>query len=234
MLSGETSWDWLALQASSLSSPPQPGVGWQRQEAPRGQGPVTTWPSGLLAPPQLSSPCNRCVQSHFGHIQLFATPRTGAHQAPVSMGFPRQERWSGFPRPSLGDLPNPGITSPPVSRTGRQLLLPLALPGKPCPAAQLSTLLSTTATPASPPALPSPASLLVSPNTPCTHKCTEPRYWGSHTRLSHPSWGKSQQEARFQQQLTTTAVLPWGHLSTCFSLLSAYLPLPTFLCPQSP
>ena len=33
----------------------------------------------------------------------------GAHQAPLSIGFPRQEHWSGLPFPSLGSLPNPGI-----------------------------------------------------------------------------------------------------------------------------
>ena len=42
------------------------------------------------------------------------TPHTVAHQAPLSMGFPRQEYWSGFPLPSPGDLSKPGIqpTSP--------------------------------------------------------------------------------------------------------------------------
>ena len=39
----------------------------------------------------------------------FASPWTVAHQAPLSMGFPRQEYWGGFPFPSPGDLPNPGI-----------------------------------------------------------------------------------------------------------------------------
>ena len=39
----------------------------------------------------------------------FATPWTIACQAPLSMGFPRQEYWSGLPFPSPGDLPNPGI-----------------------------------------------------------------------------------------------------------------------------
>ena len=38
-----------------------------------------------------------------------ATPRTLAHQGPLSMGFPRQEYWSGLPFPSPGDLPDPGI-----------------------------------------------------------------------------------------------------------------------------
>ena len=37
------------------------------------------------------------------------TPLTVAHQAPLSMGFPRQEYWSGLPLPSLGDLPDPGV-----------------------------------------------------------------------------------------------------------------------------
>ena len=42
-------------------------------------------------------------------VQLFATPWTVAHQAPPSMGFSRQEYWSGLPFPSPGDLPDPGI-----------------------------------------------------------------------------------------------------------------------------
>ena len=43
------------------------------------------------------------------HVQLFATPWTVAHQGPLSMGFFRQECWSGLPFPSAGELPNPGI-----------------------------------------------------------------------------------------------------------------------------
>ena len=42
-------------------------------------------------------------------VQLFATPWTVAYQAPLSMGFSRQEYWSGLPFPPPGDLPNPGI-----------------------------------------------------------------------------------------------------------------------------
>ena len=42
-------------------------------------------------------------------VQLFVTPWTVAYQAPLSMGFSRQEYWSGLPFPSPGDLPNPGI-----------------------------------------------------------------------------------------------------------------------------
>ena len=43
------------------------------------------------------------------HIQLFATPWTVAYQASPSMGFSRQEYWSGLPFSSPGYLPNPGI-----------------------------------------------------------------------------------------------------------------------------
>ena len=39
----------------------------------------------------------------------FATPWTGAYQAPLCMGFPRQEYWSGLPFLSPVDLPDPGI-----------------------------------------------------------------------------------------------------------------------------
>ena len=42
-------------------------------------------------------------------VRLFVTPQTVAHQAPLSMGFSRQEHWSGLPLPSPGDLPDPGI-----------------------------------------------------------------------------------------------------------------------------
>ena len=42
-------------------------------------------------------------------VRLFVTPWTAAYQAPPSMGFSRQEYWSGLPFPSPGDLPDPGI-----------------------------------------------------------------------------------------------------------------------------
>ena len=47
----------------------------------------------------------------FSHqvVLTLATPWTIACQAPLSMGFSRQEYWSGLPFPSPGDLPNPGI-----------------------------------------------------------------------------------------------------------------------------
>ena len=43
-------------------------------------------------------------------IQLFVTPWTVAHQAPLSMGLSWQEYWSALPFPSLEDLPDPGIS----------------------------------------------------------------------------------------------------------------------------
>ena len=49
-----------------------------------------------------------CMLSHFSYVLPFATLWTVARQAPLSMGFSRQEYWSGLPRPPSGDLPNPG------------------------------------------------------------------------------------------------------------------------------
>ena len=47
--------------------------------------------------------------SHFSCVQLFTMLWTAARQAPLSMGFSRQEYWSGLSFPSLGDLPNSGM-----------------------------------------------------------------------------------------------------------------------------
>ena len=62
-------------------------------------------------------------------VQLFATPWTIAYQAPPSMGFSRQECWSGLPFPSPGDLPDPGIE--PRSPALQADALPCEPPGKP-------------------------------------------------------------------------------------------------------
>ena len=61
-------------------------------------------------------------------VQLFATPWTVAHQAPLSMEFSRQEYWSGLPFPSPRDLPDPGIK--PGSSTLQADVLPSEPPGK--------------------------------------------------------------------------------------------------------
>ena len=72
-----------------------------------------------------------CVLGCFNCVQLFAALWTEAHQAPVSMGFSKQEYWSGLPCPLSGDLPNAEIE--PVSLSllhwlAGYLLVP---PGKP-------------------------------------------------------------------------------------------------------
>ena len=62
-------------------------------------------------------------------VRLCATPWTVACQAPLFMGFSRQEYWSGLPFPSPGDLPNPGIK--PGSPALQTDTLPSEPPGKP-------------------------------------------------------------------------------------------------------
>ena len=53
--------------------------------------------------------CIACLLRRFSHVRLWATLWTVAHQAPLSMGFSRQEYWSGLPCPSPEDVPNPGL-----------------------------------------------------------------------------------------------------------------------------
>ena len=72
-----------------------------------------------------------CVHAHTQLCQtLFEIPWTIAHQAPLSMGFPRQEYWSGLPFPSPGDLPDSGIKHTSLAspaRTDRFLVLHIKL-----------------------------------------------------------------------------------------------------------
>ena len=65
-----------------------------------------------------------CVYAQLlSRMQLFATPWTIVHQTPLSMGFPRQKYWRGFPFPSPGVLPDPEIEPTSVtSCIGRQIL----------------------------------------------------------------------------------------------------------------
>ena len=66
------------------------------------------------------------------HVRLFVAPWTVVYQAPLSMGFSRQEYWSGLPFPSPGDLPDPGIDPgiEPRSPTLQVDALPSKPPGK--------------------------------------------------------------------------------------------------------
>ena len=62
-------------------------------------------------------------------VRLFVTLWTVAHHGPLSMGFSRQEYWSGVPLPSPEELPNPGIE--PWSPELQADSLPSETPGKP-------------------------------------------------------------------------------------------------------
>ena len=67
------------------------------------------------------------VLTAFSHVQLFATLWTVAHQAALSIGFTRQEYWSGLQSPPAEDLPNPGIEpASPVAPTLQADSLPLS------------------------------------------------------------------------------------------------------------
>ena len=77
-------------------------------------------------PPALGQGMHACSVAKLG---LFATSWTVARQAPLSMGFPRQEYWSGLPFTSPGDLPDPGLE--PRSPALQTDSLPSEPPGKP-------------------------------------------------------------------------------------------------------
>ena len=76
-----------------------------------------------------------CVLSCFSRVQLCATLRTAARQTPLSMGFFRQEYWSGLPHPPTGDLLDPGIKPASLKsnllwQAGSLSLMPLGEPMK--------------------------------------------------------------------------------------------------------
>ena len=87
-----------------------------------------------------------CVKL-LSRVRLFVTPWTVAYQLPPSLGFSRQEYWSGLPFPSPGDLPIPGIE--PRLLHCRQTLYPLRHQGSPRPPA-----LQADALPSEPPGKP--------------------------------------------------------------------------------
>ena len=81
--------------------------------------------SWILLTPNSNGKWKKVKVKLFSRVQLFVTPRTVAYQAPPSMGFSRQEYWSGLPFLSPADLPNPGI------EPGSPALQTNALPSKP-------------------------------------------------------------------------------------------------------
>ena len=64
-----------------------------------------------------------CVLSRYSHVWLFATSWTVACQAPLSMGFSRQDYWSGLPHPPPGDIPDSGIELTSLALQADSLLL---------------------------------------------------------------------------------------------------------------
>ena len=68
-------------------------------------------------------------------VRLFATQRTVANQTPLSMGFPRQEHWSGLPFPPPGNIPHPGIK--PASPAVAEEFFSTEPPGKLCCVAKI-------------------------------------------------------------------------------------------------
>ena len=107
-------------------------------ESPRSVTPVSA--SVLIWPPLCPSVSLSLLKEHshwtvkvkvksLSRVRLFVTPWTVAYQAPPSMGFSRQEYWSGLPFPSPGDLPDPGIE--PGSPAFQADALTSEPPGKP-------------------------------------------------------------------------------------------------------
>ena len=89
---------------------------------PSKQGFLLSFPSSLVLPPfylgdggvgsvshWFAPPSEQCVCPLLSRVWLFATPWTVAHQSPLSVGFPRQEYWSGLPFPSPRNLLCPGM-----------------------------------------------------------------------------------------------------------------------------
>ena len=112
---------WASLVAQLVKNPPAMRetwvwslgwkIPWRRERLPT---PVF-WPGeshGLYRPwghkeSDTTEQLSLGVLSYFSRVQLFATPWTIAHEAPVSMGFSRQEYWSCLPFPPPGDLLDP-------------------------------------------------------------------------------------------------------------------------------
>ena len=89
--------------------------------------PATAGAWAVPPAPLLSHRWRLCAVLSCCYVRLFATTWTVTHQALLSVGFPRQEYWSGLPFPSPGDLPNLGIK--PVTQHWQADSLPLSHQG---------------------------------------------------------------------------------------------------------
>ena len=121
----------LNLQAPDSPSPPA------KHPSPAPEAPIQlsvsalsrfVFPAGLLCSTRV------CMLNCFSHVQLIVTPWTVAQQAALSLGFPRQEYWSGLPCPPPGNLPDPEIKAVSLASPALAALadsLPPAPPRKP-------------------------------------------------------------------------------------------------------
>ena len=116
--------DWVAMPSSRGSSRPRDRTHicflyWQAGSLPRShQGIHGTKIKRMISEVKVTQSCPTLV-----------TPWTVAHKVPLSMGFSRQEYWSGLPFPSSGNLPDPGIE--PMSSALQADSLLTELGGKP-------------------------------------------------------------------------------------------------------
>ena len=118
---------WFLATPCTAAYQAPPSMGFSMQEYWSGVG--VTGP--IFNSQSLSLPtCVKVKVKSLSRVWLSAGLWTVAHQAPLSMGFSRQEYWSGLPFPSPGDLPHPGIE--PRSPTLQADALTSAPPGKPC------------------------------------------------------------------------------------------------------
>ena len=89
----------------------RPGSGWSQVDH-RGSGRPRCRTQHQA--PVLTRHLKGCMLSHFSRVRFCVTPRTVTLQDPLSMGFSRQECWSGLPCPPPGGLPHPGIEPTPL------------------------------------------------------------------------------------------------------------------------
>ena len=82
-------------------------VGWRGEQGSSDPAPIPRHAFTTVSDSQGEKWVCMCV-CVLSHVRLFATPWTVARQAPLSMGFPRQDSWSGLLCPSPGGLPHPG------------------------------------------------------------------------------------------------------------------------------
>ena len=117
--------EWVAMPSSRGSSQPRD---WTQVSHIAGRF-FTIWATREASQPPLFFSMKESESEVAQSCLTLCDPWTVAHQAPPSMGFSRQEYWSGLPFPSPGDLPDPGIE--PRSPTLQADALTSAPPGKP-------------------------------------------------------------------------------------------------------